>query len=79
MSTSFIAHQYVLDRLDSIEIYDADGLAGYALAEIPFGRKLAPSGAKPLTPTRCCRTCAWADAEHVRYVPGVGLAYEVQS
>lgn len=67
----------ITDRLDSVEVFDATGdLDGYALAEIPFGRKSAPRGSAPLTPVRCCRTCAWADAAHVVYVPGHGLTYQ---
>lgn len=58
---------WVTDRLDSIEVYEAGELDGYVLIERRSRRKL--------TPVRCCRTCAWADAEHIRYVPGQGLAY----
>jgi hypothetical protein len=71
-------NQHIVDRLDSVEIYDADDLAGYALAEIPLGRRAVPADAKPLTPVRCCRTCAWADAQHVSHIPGHGLAYEAR-
>ena len=56
------------DHLDSREVYEGDELAGYALVETGWGRR-------PFTPVRCCRTCAWADAQHVVYVPGVGPAY----
>lgn len=63
-----LAPTYVTDALESREVTGADGeLEGFVLYEKRTG--------KTLTPTRCCRTCAWADSKHVRYVPGHGLAY----
>ncbi len=64
------------DQLDSTEVYDQDGeLDGFALAVLPMGYRMLPAGTKPLTPTRCCRSCAWTDSADVRYVPGEGLRY----
>lgn len=55
------------DRLDSREAIVDGELDGYVLHE--RGHRAA------LTPVRCCRTCAWADAARVFYVPGIGLQY----
>lgn len=55
------------DRLDSRDVVVDGELEGYVLHE--RGRFAA------LTPVRCCRTCAWADADRVFHIPGVGLQY----
>lgn len=57
------------DDLDSREVYDADGeLDGYTIVS-----RRQPH--QHITPVRCCRTCAWADAQHVRYGGGQGYRY----
>jgi hypothetical protein len=63
-----IAAQNVADRLDSREVSHGGELEGYVLHE----RRSFVA----LTPVRCCRTCAWADASNVSYRAGVGLVYE---
>jgi hypothetical protein len=60
----------IIRQLDSCEVYDPeDGqLDGYALRDTYSRRRV--------TPVRCCRTCAWADAQHVVWRARVGLYHE---
>jgi hypothetical protein len=55
------------DLLDSTEVYDHDELLGYALVD-RYSRKR-------VTPVMCCRTCAWALADRVTWIPGEGPTY----
>lgn len=83
-----MATDFVVNALESIEIYDADGdLDGYALVLVPSWYKggahytdaaydrLMATNPVPLTPMRSSRTNAWSDADAVRYVGGQGFRY----
>lgn len=55
----------LVERLDTLEVYEDGELLGYALVE--KGKR------ELLSPVRCCRTCAWSHLPGVKHVPGVGI------
>lgn len=63
--------QQTVDMLDSMEVYDDNELEGFALRVKGFNLAMSLAGTTgPLTPVRCCRTCAWADVKDLAVVDG---------